>query len=130
MKHIALTILLGALLSCGGTKENKTYQPEGLTKLNDTEILDRLEKNQVFNPAKITFKSVDGVVLSNDSISKLFRAGKTYGDQYIDSTGAVQEMILRPMTEEDKLLIEKIDVILKARKPNDHSGHDHSGHNH
>ena len=129
MKHIVTTLLLGVLLSCGGNNEPKPYQPEGLRKLTEEEILDRLDKNQVFNPTKIQFKSVEGVVLSKDSIKKLFTTGETYGDQYVDSAGVVKEMILRPMTDEDKILIEKIDKIVKDRRSREHK-HDHSGHNH
>lgn len=115
MKHIAVTLLLCGLFSCG-SQEKKNYNPEGLTKLSQEEILERLDKNKVFNPREIVFKSIEGVELSNDSIAKLFKAGNTYGDQYADSLGDVKEMVLRPMTEEDKKLLEKINVIVKARR--------------
>lgn len=121
MKHIILTCLLGVMVACGG-KEDKAYHPEGHTKLTDQEILDRLEKGQMFNPTKLIFKSTDGLTLSNDSVAKLFRAGETYGDQYIDSTGEVKIMILRPMTDEDKTLLEKINVITRKKQ---HEGHNH-----
>ena len=108
MKKVILAIGIGfGLLSCEN-QEKKAYQPEGLTKLTHKEILERLDKSIGFNPAELTFKSTDGVVLSEDSIKTLFREGKTFGDQYINKEGKVVEMILRPMTEEDKKIIGKI----------------------
>jgi len=140
MKQIIVSLFLGVLISCGGSPDSETFKPEGLTKLTHDQILNRLEKNEVFNPNKIIFRSIEGVELSRDSISKLFSVGNTYGDQYVDTAGVVKEMILRPMTDEDKILIEKINDIVKARRAanqvknshsgHDHSGHDHSGHNH
>lgn len=115
MKHITFAILLSGLFSCGNP-DKKAYQPEGLTKLTQEQILERLDKNQVFNPTKIKFKSIDGVELSQDSIKTLFTSGNTYGDQYIDTAGVVQEMVLRPMTDEDKVLLEKMNEIIKSRR--------------
>lgn len=137
---ISASVMVMMLLSC--QSENKAYAPEGLTKLTNAEIIQRLKDKVILNPQNLEFQSTDGLVLKEDSVRTLFIAGETYGDQYVDKEGNVKVMILRKMEEADKTFLEELSAVQKkmmeeemSKRQNegagqDHSGHDHSGHDH
>lgn len=109
---IGLLCTLLIMMSCGSPK-NKDYKPEGLRKLSNSEIIDNLVNKKVFDPREITYTSNEGIVLSPDSLMSLLRKGDSFGDQYVNKNDSVVEMVVRPMVEKDKILLEQIDSIRK-----------------
>lgn len=127
---ISVSTFVVMLISCG-TPANKEYTPEGMRKLSNAEVIERLKAKDLLNPQELEFQSTDGVVLKEDSVRTLFISGTTYGDQYVDKDGKVKVMILREMTEEDKAFLEELSAVQKMMMENEsHEGHNHEGHNH
>lgn len=134
MKAI-IGILLGLLIlgSCGN-KKNTDYKPEGLRKLSNSEIIDNLVKNKVFNPNTITYTSNEGVTLGIDTLMILLKKGESFGDQYVNKNDSVVEMVVRPMVDKDKILLEQIDsvrmLMTQGQGNHDHDHSDDHGHDH
>lgn len=104
-KPIILLILLLSIIAC----ENKNhYEPEGLRKLRDTEIIDRaISGNSNLDIEKIVYKDSLGKNIPREDLSKLDQ-DKFHGDYYVNANNEVVEVVIRRATEEDKVLRKKI----------------------
>ena len=111
MKHqIFVGILfLTNLISC----TSKTYEPEGLTKLSDTELIERAKQKKFPDIQTFIFKNEKGELLSLDSIRKIQNLDEWTTDSYVDENGDIKELILRKATTEDKKLQERIQKALE-----------------
>jgi hypothetical protein len=87
---------------------SKTYEPEGLTKLSDTELIERAKQKIPNDMGTLVIKNEKGEILSIDSIQKIQNPEEWATDSYIDTDGIVKELILRKATSEDKELQEKV----------------------
>lgn len=111
MKHqIFVGILfLTILISC----TSKTYEPEGLTKLSDTELIERAKQKKFPDIQTLIFKNEKGELLSLDSIQRIQNLDEWTTDRYVDENGDIKELILRKATAEDKKLQERIQKALE-----------------
>ena len=103
LKTLWVSLILGIslwLLSC---QNNKTYVPEGLTKLENAEILERARNKNIINYENATIKNISGLVISMDSAMAMSQTQKWALDPYVNEQGEVIEAIMRKRTPEDSL---------------------------
>ena len=111
MKHqiFVVILFLTILISC----TSKTYEPEGLTKLSDTELIERAKQKKFPDIQTLIFKNEKGELLSLDSIQRIQNLDEWTTDRYVDKNGDIKELILRKATAEDKKLQERIQKALE-----------------
>ena len=97
-------LFITILISC----TSKTYEPEGLTKLSDTELIERAKQKKFPDIQTLIFKNEKGERLSLDSIQKIQNLDEWTTESYVDENGDIKELILRKSTTEDKKLQERI----------------------
>ena len=115
MKYqIYLYCLIALILS---SCNSRTYEPEGLTKLSDTELIERAKQKRVPEIDAVVFKNEQGDVLSFDSIQKIWNPEEWATDSYVDENGDVKELILRKSTPEDMELLEHIKKAFDYQPP-------------
>ncbi|MEX0996327.1 MAG: DUF6624 domain-containing protein [Flavobacteriaceae bacterium] len=98
------SLLIVFLNSC---KDN-AYNPEGLTKLSDTELIDRAKQKKFPDLEALVVKNEKGEIISLDSVRNIQNPDEWTTDSYVDKNGQVKELILRKATAHDKELIERI----------------------
>lgn len=101
--HI-FSLLILFLSSC----QNKGYKPEGLTKLSDTEIIDRAKQKRFPEMETVVFKNDEGEILKADSIKSMLYMDEWSMDYYVDNTGYFKEIVFRTATLEDKAFRQKL----------------------
>lgn len=104
-KNYTFSLLIIFLISCNGKQK---YVPKELTKLSQNELIKRVKNKEVINFKNITYKNVNGEILTLDSIQKIPNHEKWTTDRYIDKNGIVKEMILREANEKDKEFLIKL----------------------
>ena len=87
---------------------NKPYEPEGLTKLSDNQLIERAKQRVTNDMGTLVVKNEKGEVLSVDSIQKIQNLDEWATDSYVDADGTVKELILRKATAQDIELREKM----------------------
>ena len=97
--------------------KDKTYEPEGLTKLSDTELIERAKQKKFPESETLVFRNEKGELLSLDSIQKIQNPDEWATDSYVDKNGTVKELILRRATAQDKELREKIKEAFEYQPP-------------
>ncbi|HKL91029.1 MAG TPA: DUF6624 domain-containing protein [Allomuricauda sp.] len=107
------SLLIVLLSSCN----NGEYKPEGLTKLSDTELIERAKQKKFPEIKTLVFKNEKGEILSLDSIQKIQNPDEWTTDSYVDENGDVKELILRKATAEDKKLQERIQKAFEYQPP-------------
>jgi len=105
LKNYTFSLLIIFLISCKGEQK---YAPKKLTKLSQNELIERVKNKEVIDFEKITYKNVNGEVLTLDSIQKIPNQEKWTTDRYIDKNGIVKEMILREANVKDKEFLIKL----------------------
>ena len=100
-KFFKIALML-ALSAC-----TNQVQQERLTKLTEDEVIEKLFTIKSLEEKNFIIKSTDGVILSIDSVSKLYDDEYTM-DIYKDDKGELVEGILRKATEKDIAFKEKI----------------------
>lgn len=106
MKHcIYICLLLIVILNAC---HNKAYKPEGLTKLSDTELIERAKEKRFPDMQSVVYKNEQGEIISLDSLMKIPNPEEWTTDSYVDNNGDVKEAIVRRATAEDKELQKRI----------------------
>lgn len=95
----------------------KTYKPEGLTKLTESELINRAKKRQFPDVNNIVFKNEIGEVLSYDDINKKRESNEWIADNYIDENGVVKELVLRKASKTDLEFIEELKKAYSDQQP-------------
>lgn len=102
------------LVSCKGEKK---YVPKGLTKLTETELIERAKKREAINPEKVIYKNENGEIIALDALMEMSNVGDMATDQYVDEKGAIKEMVIRKATQKDKELQEKLNRAANYHPP-------------
>lgn len=97
--------------------KQKEYQPQGLTKLTDSELIERAKEKRFPEIGTITYKNQKGDIISMDSIQQLSNIEDWAADSYVDDNGNVKELILRKATKKDKELQLKIKKAFEYEPP-------------
>ena len=115
MKYIItiFSILILLLSSC----KDKGYKPEGLTKLSDTEIIERARQNSFPEMEAVVFKNEEGEILNMDSIMKTSNRDEWAMDMYVDDSGNVVEVIFRKATLKDKAFQQEMSKAVDYQPP-------------
>lgn len=100
--HFILIVLSLLLLS-----NCKTDAPKFKT-LDDETLIDLVIKDELPDPAGLTIHDVEGKVISADSLRSLQSTGNYFLDFYIDDKEKIVGGLVRPITDKDKKLIERI----------------------
>lgn len=108
--YCLLTVFLS---SCNNT----AYEPEGLTKLSDAELIERAKQKKFPDIETLVFKNEKGEILDLDSIQKIQNPDEWTTDSYVDENGNLKELILRRATAEDKKLQERIQKAFDYQPP-------------
>ena len=107
------SLLIVFLSACN----NKPYEPEGLTKLSDNQLIERAKQRVANDMGTLVVKNEKGEILSVDSIQKIQNPEEWATDSYVDEDGIVKELILRKATAQDIELREKIMEVLSYEAP-------------
>ena len=115
MKYIItiFSILILLLSSC----KDKGYKPEGLTKLSDTEIIERARQNSFPEMEAVVFKNEEGEILNMDSIMKTSNRDEWAMDMYVDDSGNVVEVMFRKATLKDKAFQQEMSKAVDYQPP-------------
>lgn len=88
--------------------QEKEYQPAGLIKLTESELIEGAKQKRLPNLENAVFKNEQGEEITSDSIKKIPDLENWTIDFYSDSSGAVKEAVLRKATKKDKQVRQKI----------------------
>jgi len=110
---ILIFTLLIVLSSC---KKNK-YEPNGLTKLSDSEIIEKAKNKDFPDVETVVYKTEKGEIISIDSLQANYDVKEWTADWYADKNGDVKEFVLRKATEKDKKLQQKIKEAVEYQPP-------------
>jgi hypothetical protein len=108
---IILIVSLFSLVSCN---KSSNYTPQGLRKLSDAEILERV-RNGNYITKNTVFRDSSGNIISRDELHKVNQE-EFFGDQYINSDNAIVEVVIRKITNGDKALIKKMKETLEIEE--------------
>ncbi|MEQ9438753.1 MAG: hypothetical protein RIG62_06875 [Cyclobacteriaceae bacterium] len=112
-----LLLLLPILLSLNACNNQPHYEPEGLRKLSDAELLERARtRNFLADPGRIVYRDTLGNVISLEEVRKLDRE-EYFGVQYVDANGEVAETVIRRATEADKELMKQLTAAFEEGEP-------------
>lgn len=106
-------LLLVFFSSC----KDKAYKPEGLTKLSDTELIERAKQKISLDPNTFVFKNENGEIIGPDSIKNIQNPDDWATDTYVDNASEVKELVLRKSTPQDLVLREQIILAFKYQPP-------------
>lgn len=104
-----LPILLSVIL-CSCNQDNK-YEPEGLRKLSNEEIVNMAANYQTFDYQKVTYKREDGSDVPSDSVSIYFQDLDMAYDIYVNENTEPEIVVFRSRTQKDKELKQRIETI-------------------
>lgn len=109
-------ILIFSLLIFLSACQEKVYKPNGLTKLTNSEIIEKAKQKDFPNIETVVYKNEKGEIIPTDSLQKILNEEWT-ADWYADDNGIVKEFILRKATEHDKHLQRKIQEAVEYQPP-------------
>ena len=92
-------------ISCENSKE---YNPEGLLKLTEEEIIDRARNLEWHAPNAVLYKDRNGVVMPKDSLRKITDPQEYTIDIYVDDKGTAKEIIYKKATQKDRAYQKKL----------------------
>jgi hypothetical protein len=98
LKNYTFSLLIIFLISCNNGKK---YIPNNLTKLSESELIERAKNKEYIDIENLIYKNEDGIIISLDSVKKLPNNEYT-ADRYINKEGIVKEMVLRKSIKSDK----------------------------
>ncbi|MFD2552706.1 DUF6624 domain-containing protein [Bizionia sediminis] len=113
-KIYTFCLLIIFLTSCN---EEKNYVPDGLTKLSESELIQRAKDKEQFDFEEVTYKNEKGEVLSLDSVRNLPNMNEWTSDRYADKNGVIKEMIIRKATQKDKEFLAKLQQAYNYEPP-------------
>ncbi len=110
-------ILIFSIFIAFSSCKEKNYEPNGLTKLSNTQIIEKAKNKDFPDIEKIVFKTDKGEVVSIDSLQANYDEKEWAADWYADKNGDVKEFVLRKATEKDKILKQKIKEVVEYQPP-------------
>ena len=110
-------ILIFSLLFVLSACNDSPYKPDGLTKLTNSEIIEKAKKKDFPKMETVTYKNEKGEVISTDSLQKIPNIEEWTADWYVDENGVVKELLLRKATKQDKELQQKIQEAIEYQPP-------------
>jgi hypothetical protein len=110
-------ILIFSLFIVLSSCQEKNYEPNGLTKLKHSEIIERAQKKEFPNIESVIYKNENGEIITLDSIQKIPNIQEWTADSYVDKNGVVKEFVLRKSNEKDKQLQKKIKEAMEYQPP-------------
>jgi hypothetical protein len=108
--------IISLIIVISSCKEN-IYEPNGLTKLSHSEIIERAKKKDFPNIDSILYKNENGQIITLDSIKKIPNVQEWTADSYADKNGVIKEFVLRKATEKDKQLQKEIQKASQYQPP-------------
>jgi hypothetical protein len=111
-KILIFTVLI-ALSSC----KEKKYEPNDLTKLSDSEIIEKAKNKDFPDIETVVYKTDKGEIISIDTLQANYDVTEWTADWYADNNGNVKEFVLRKATEKDKILQQKIKEAVEYQPP-------------
>lgn len=109
-------LLFSVFLVFTACKE-KSYEPDGLTKLTDSELIERAKQKNFPDIETIVYRNEKGDIISADSVQKIFTIEEWFVDWYVDKNGIVKEFVLSKATEHDRQLHQKIREAYEFQPP-------------
>lgn len=107
MKNLLYLIGLIFILNCSGDSGLGNYQPVGLRKISEEEMLQKI-RNKEFNlPIGIIFKDQEGNIITPERL-KAYNEEEYFGDQYVDKNNVLREVVIRKATRQDKEIMARI----------------------
>ena len=98
-------IIILLLISC----KQEAYKPEGLSLITPEEMIEMVRDKRFPVGDNTVIKNEKGEVISRDSVIKIPNLGEDWTlDMYVNDDFELIEMILRPATEADKKLKERL----------------------
>lgn len=97
--------------------KNKEYKPDGLTKLTDSELIERAKQKMFPDYETVIYKNIKGDIITADSIQRISNFKDWTADSYVDNVGKVKELVLRKATSKDKELLKKIQKAYEYQPP-------------
>lgn len=113
-KIYTFCLLILFMTSC---MEEKTYVPNGLTKLSENELIQRAKDKKIVDIEKVTYKNEKGEILTLDSIRNLSNRKEWTTDSYVDKNGIIKEMIIRKETKKDREFVAKLQQAYNSKPP-------------
>jgi len=114
IKNCIFSLLIILLIACQGEKK---YVPDGLTKLTETELIERAKNKEVIDVENVIYKNENGEIITLDSLMKIVNIEEWMTDRYVDEKGVIKEMIIRKATQKDKELQEKLNQAVNYQPP-------------
>ena len=112
LKIVLFSILI-TLFSC----KQGVYQPNGLIKLTNSEIIEKVKKKDFPKIEMVVYKNEKGETISIDSLQQMFSTEEWTADWYADKNNVVKEFILRKATKKDKEFQQEIQEAIEYRPP-------------
>ncbi len=104
-------LLILGLFVLTNCKKHNGYQPAGLLKVTDEELIEKARNQQFPNPESIVFKNQEGEVITLDSLQKMGNPDAYCPDYYQNEVGEIKEAIIRKSTDADLELRKKLEAV-------------------
>lgn len=101
-------LLIFSFLIVFSSCKEKNYEPNGLSKLSELEIIEKAKNKDFPDVENVVYKTDKGEVISIDTLQANYDIKEWTADWYADKNGDVKEFVLRKATEKDKILQQKI----------------------
>lgn len=112
LKIVLFSILI-TLFSC----KQSVYQPNGLVKLTNSEIIEKVKKKDFPKIEMVVYKNEKGETISTDSLQQMLSTEEWTADWYADKNNVVKEFILRKATKKDKEFQQEIQEAIEYQPP-------------
>ncbi len=107
MKNLFLLLVIFILASCA-KGSGGSYEPIGLRKLSEEEMLERVQNKRFQQqPVGVVFKTPEGDIITPERL-KGFNQVDFFGDQYVDGNGVLKEVVIRKATSSDRKIMERL----------------------
>lgn len=101
------------LCSC----DDKAFKPEGLTKLSDSELIERAKQKRFPDFETVVFRNEKGEIIKTDSAKNIPNIDEWAMDYYVDENGNYKDVIIRKATSQDKQFRKKFNRALDYQPP-------------
>lgn len=109
-------LLFGLFIIFSACKES-TYEPNGLTKLTHSEIIEKAKNKDFPNANTVLYKNEKGEIISTDSLQNISNIEEWAFDWYVDTTGTVKEFLIRKATDQDTQFQQKFQEAVNYQAP-------------
>ncbi|WP_268123892.1 DUF6624 domain-containing protein [Roseivirga pacifica] len=83
------------------------------TLLSSDQLIELVESFKYPSSKDIIFKNPNGIIVDNDSVSKLYQLGDYWFDFYADSSGRIVEAFIKKASSDDLLTRQRIEEIMQ-----------------